>query len=229
MRDGIGLFPGLPEGFAAGFTTRASAPDALSSDEALERLRAALGASRSIRPKQVHGREVLEAPGTGDAILSGVPGTLVAVASADCVPIVLLDPVTGWTAAVHAGWRGTALRIVDAVLDALEARGVKGADLVAAFGPSISRDRYQVGPEVIDALRQAYEGVPVPDGAIVASRGDRSLLDVAAFDEALLRFRGVTRLQHAGLCTASRPDLPSYRRDGKGTGRILTGVVRLAR
>ena len=150
--------------------------------------------------------------------------------TADCVPILLADTVTGWIAAVHAGWRGTALRILDAVLDALKSEGVSPANLVAAFGPSISRDRYEVGPEVIQRLAEAYDGVPVDPSATRKGNGDRTLLDLAAFNRALLLHRGVpaAHLLDTGLCTFEREDfLHSYRRDGPGPGRILTGIVRL--
>jgi hypothetical protein len=186
----------------------------------------------------VHGRSILsfEAParkrgytllGEGDGLLACQPSVLLAVASADCVPVVLADPQTGWIAAVHAGWRGTALRVLDAALDALAARGVRPENLHAALGPSVSRDRYEVGPEVVAALRNAYRGVDVPAEAVRGGRGDRVFVDVAAFNAATLRARGVpaSRTTAPGLCTASTPDLPSWRRDGPGTGRILTGIV----
>ncbi|MGZ6970359.1 MAG: polyphenol oxidase family protein, partial [Thermoanaerobaculia bacterium] len=193
-----------------------------------------------VRLKQVHGACILtfeEPPrerrnlllGEADGLLTNQPNVLLAVASADCVPIVLADAVTGWMAAVHAGWRGTAARVLDAVLDALAARGVRLGNLFAAFGPSISRDRYEVGPEVVAMLRDAYRGVDVPSEAVREGQGDCHFVDVAAFNEAALCARGVRpeRIATSGLCTAGTPDLPSWRRDGAGAGRILTGIVRL--
>jgi YfiH family protein len=164
--------------------------------------------------------------GTGDAILSNEPNVLIVVASADCVPVVLADAATGWMAAVHAGWRGTALRVLDAALDALEARGVSLRNLAAAFGPSIARDRYEVGPEVVAALLGAY-GV-APEGALKLGAGGKAFVDVAAFDEAALLARGLdpARIHRSRICNAAAPDLPSWRRDGPGAGRILTGIVR---
>src|SRR5262245_52769451 len=102
--SGLRRFMGLPDGFAAGFTTRARAPDVVRSEETARRLAVALGAPRAerSRAKQVHGRGVLvlEDPpesgrdvvaGEADALLTREPGRLLAVASADCVPILLLD------------------------------------------------------------------------------------------------------------------------------------------
>ena len=227
-------------GFAAGFTRGPLAARSIDPDAAGRALAAALGApdAEVVRLTQVHGRIALtlEEParksrssvlGTADAVITKQQDVLLVVASADCVPVVLADPVTGWIAAVHAGWRGTAARVLDAALDALAARGVRPENLHAAFGPSISRDRYEVGPEVVAALRNAYRGVDVPAEAVRGGREDRATVDVAAFNAATLRARGVRadRTTASGLCTSSTPDLPSWRRDGPRTGRILTGIV----
>jgi polyphenol oxidase len=227
-------------GFAAGFTRGALTARALDPDLAGRALAEALGAPEAevVRLVQVHGSRVLtfEAPARkrghtlledGDALTACQPNVLLAVASADCVPIVLADPVSGWIAAVHAGWRGTALRVLDAALDALEARGVSLSNLSAAFGPSIARDRYEVGPEVVAALLDAY-GV-APEGAVAPGAGGKAFVDVAAFNEAALLARGVdpARVHRPRVCNAAEANLPSWRRDGPGAGRILTGVVRL--
>lgn len=226
-------------GFAAGFTRGALTARALDPDIAARALVEALGApdADTLRLEQVHGARVLtfDEParkrrsvllGEGDAVVTCQSNVLLAIASADCVPVVLADPVTGWMAAVHAGWRGTALRVLDAALDALAFRGVLPRNLSAAFGPSIARDRYEVGPEVVAALLAAY-GAP-PEGAVKPGGGGKAFVDVAAFDEASLLARGLdpARIHRPGLCNAAASDLPSWRRDGPGAGRILTGVVR---
>ena len=232
--------PGAP-GFAAGFTRGALTARALDPDAAARALAEALGApeAETVRLEQVHGARVFtfEEParkrrhvllGEGDALITSRPNVLLAVASADCVPVVLADPVSGWIAAVHAGWRGTVLRVLDAALDALEARGVSPRNLSAAFGPSIARDRYEVGAEVVEALLAAYGAAP--EGAVKAGAGGKAFVDVAAFDESALLGRGLdpARIHRPGFCNAAEADLPSWRRDGPGAGRILTGVVRLA-
>ena len=238
---GVTRLSGLSPGFAAGFTRGVLAERALDPDAAGRALAEALGApdAEVVRLKQVHGFRVLtieEPPrerrnthlGEGDGLLTCQPNVLLAVASADCVPIVLADPRTGWIAAVHAGWRGTAARVLDAALDALEARGVRVAGVTAAFGPSIARDRYEVGPEVVEALRASY-GV-APRDAITAGAGGKAFIDVAAFNVAALVARGVdpARIHQIGICNAAAADLPSWRRDGATTGRILTGIVRFS-
>ena len=228
-----------PAGFAAGSTTRLLAHDDLPVNDALRRLASALGApgAVTIRARQVHGRDVriaesiAPAPGEdlvlgdADAVLTDRRGVLVAVVTADCVPLVLVDEVSGWMAAVHAGWRGTAARIVDAVLDAFVDRGVPAERLVASFGPSIGRDSYEVGPEVVQALAASGDSA---GAAVSPGRGDRSYVDVAAFNEAALRRRGVRTIHVSTHDTYADPvRFPSYRRDGARTGRIVTGVIRL--
>ncbi|HUM03561.1 MAG TPA: polyphenol oxidase family protein [Thermoanaerobaculia bacterium] len=236
-----GLFRGLPSGVSAGFTTgtgggREAAP------RLARGLAAALGvpAARIALSRQVHGRGVLvvdaatadrsgDVVGVGDALMTRERGILLGVQSADCVPLLLADTEGPWIAAVHAGWRGTAARILDAVLELLEERGIPASRLVAAIGPCISQDRYEVGPEVVEALAAGHAPLDVPAGAVRPGRHDRSHVDVAAFNKALLAGRGLSSgsILDAALCTADRPDLfPSYRRDGKGAGRIVTGILR---
>jgi polyphenol oxidase len=190
--------------------------------------------------RQVHGRKVLVVDGSadfrddgivgiGDALVTRETGILLGIQSADCVPVLLADSGGPWIAAVHAGWRGTAARILDAVLDRLEEEGVPASRLVAGIGPCISRDRYEVGPEVVEELSRAHDDVAVPLCAVRPGHGDRTFLDVAAYNKAVLMRRGLAsgRILDAALCTAERPDLfPSYRRDGRGAGRIVTGIVR---
>lgn len=232
---GGALFEGLPDGVAAGFTTLDLVPDELEADEGARQLAALLGAPGApvARLKQVHGAAVVEAGGIppgevvvagfGDAVVTTQRGLVVAIATADCVPVVLVDAEAGVLAAVHAGWRGTAARVVDAALDALEARGARAERLLALFGPSISRDAYEVGPEVLAALDGA-----LPPGAAVPGHGDRSWLDVAACNEAALLRRGVPaeRIVRPSLCTFRAPErFSSYRRNGAKAGRIFTGAL----
>lgn len=91
-----------------------------------------------------------------DAMITQVPGVVLVVMVADCVPIVLYDPVTHTVAAVHAGWGGTVRGVTPATLAALADLGVDPADLIACIGPSIAPNRYQVGSEVADAAAAAF-------------------------------------------------------------------------
>jgi polyphenol oxidase len=240
LDGGFGRFSGFPADVPAGFTAGTDGRRAAS--RLAHGLARALGvpAARVALARQVHGRHVLVVEdaatippdgvvGSGDALVTRETGVLLGVQSADCVPILLADTAGPWIAAVHAGWRGTAARILDAVLDLLEEKGAAGSRLVTAIGPCISQARYEVGPEVVAELARTHADVSVPSGSVLPGRGDRSHLDVAAFNRAVLVRRGVAaeRILDAALCTAAHPDLfPSYRRDGKGTGRVVTGIVR---
>ena len=233
--EGGALFAGLPEGVTAGFTTLALVPDDLEADAGARRLAELLGVPLApvARLKQVHGATVVEpgivrpgevvVAGYGDALVTTERGLVLAIATADCVPVVLVDVEAGALAAVHAGWRGTAARIVDAALDALVERGARVDRIFALFGPSISGDVYEVGPEVLAAL----DGT-LPAAAVLPGRGDRSWLDVAACNEAALLSRGVRaeRIVRPRLCTFLEDGrFSSFRRDGTKAGRIYTGAV----
>ncbi len=235
-RDGGGaLFSGLPEGIAAGFTTLTLVPDDLDADGGARRFAGLLGVPTApvARLKQVHGAVVVEpgvvppgevvVAGAGDALVTTERGLVLAIATADCVPVVLVDAEAGVLAVVHAGWRGTAARIADAALDALLLRGARVDRTLALFGPSISGGVYEVGPEVLAAL----DGT-LPAAAVAPGRGDRSWLDVAACNEAALLARGVgaERIFRPRLCTfLGKGRFSSFRRDGANAGRIYTGAV----
>jgi len=137
------------------------------------RLAAALGADPAdfVFARQVHGatvRVVGEADrGSGaltlddaipdaDALVTGTPGVVLAILTADCVPIVLHDPAAGVLACVHAGWRGTAARVAAAAVAAMQALGSRPADVIAGIGPAMAPDRYQVGPDVHQAITRAF-------------------------------------------------------------------------
>jgi purine-nucleoside/S-methyl-5'-thioadenosine phosphorylase / adenosine deaminase len=121
--------------------------------------------------RQVHGRAVaLVGPGDRgrgagsdddaldgvDALVTATPGLGLAVLAADCVPLVLYDPVAHVLGCVHAGWRGTVARVAAAAVEAMATLGARPGDLLAAIGPAIEPDRYQVGPEVADAATDSF-------------------------------------------------------------------------
>lgn len=151
------------------------------------------------------------------------------VRTADCVPVLLADREGRAAAAVHAGWRGTAARVVQEAVRALARQGVPASRLLAALGPAILPCCYEVGAEVAAAVEAASEGV----GAAV-SRAGKASLDLQAANRAQLVAAGVPAgaIHLARLCTACRADLFfSDRREGRGTGRMMAsiGPSRLAR
>jgi YfiH family protein len=181
--------------------------------------------------QQVHGRDVhvVESdapPEAGDGLWTRCRGLPIAVRVADCVPILLWDPGARAVAAVHAGWRGTALDIAGAALEAGAALGVEPRRVHAALGPSIGAECYGVGDEVVQSLREA--GLRDAE-FLVPSPGPTPQVDLRAANRALLLRRGVPaeRVEDVGGCTRCHPErYPSFRRDGALAGR-MRGVVLL--
>ena len=137
------------------------------------RLAAALGANPGdfVFARQVHGAGVrIVGPadrGSGaftlddavpdtDALVTTSPDVVLAILTADCVPIVLHDPVAGVLACVHAGWRGTVARVPAAAVAAMQSLGSRPSDILAGVGPAAAPARYQVGPDVHQAVTQAF-------------------------------------------------------------------------
>jgi len=162
-----------------------------------------------------------------DIVLSDDPGRALVVQVADCVPLLLADRVTGAVAAAHAGWRGTALNAAGAAVTAMAREfGTRPADLVVAHGPSIGACCYVVGEEPVTAFRDG--GFDESLGRWFSLDADGRLrLDLWTANRDQLVAAGVPAesIHLSALCTASHPEVfPSYRRDGKGTGRIAAVI-----
>jgi YfiH family protein len=112
--------------------------------------------------KQIHSTCVVDSAAwreglEGDALVASAAGVGVAVKTADCVPVLIADPVRRVVAAVHAGWRGTVDGIVgEAVRHLVSQQGSDPANLLAAFGPSIGECCFEVGPEVAQLFRPLF-------------------------------------------------------------------------
>lgn len=140
-----------------------------------------------------------------DALVTSDVGTVMAALAADCVPIVLYDPVCHMLACVHAGWRGMVARVVEPALAAMATLGTRAADVIAALGPAISPEVYQVGGEVAAEVRQAFG-----DGAeslLVADGTGRWLLDIWGGNRLALAAAGVpaTQIHVAQVPTGPAP------------------------
>ncbi len=190
------------------------------------------------RVRQVHGAAVhvvgaAAADSTSrpeaDALVTATPGQALAVVTADCVPILLADPVSGAVGAVHAGWRGTAAGVTGAAVAALARHwNVPPARLVAAIGPSIGACCYDVGEELVDAFAAA--GHDEAARATWFSRdADRRLrLDLWAANRDLLVRAGLSavNVHLAGLCTKTHLTwFESYRAEGAAAGRLAAIIV----
>jgi YfiH family protein len=166
--------------------------------------------------KQIHSSTCVAAGGRtgvlgeGDALLEDAPGSVVAVKTADCIPLLLVDEKQRAVAAVHAGWRGTAAGIVAAAVAQMRRRfGTQPQDVHAAIGPGIGKCCYEVGPEV--AAQFGEQG--------------RAHIDLAAENRRQLVAAGVTpgRIYASNLCTQCMPEeFHSFRRDKEASGRLYS-------
>jgi YfiH family protein len=177
--------------------------------------------------RQVHGATTVTAtrPGAGpeaDALATTTPGIAVGVVTADCVPVLLVDPSRRVAAAVHAGWRGAAAGILGAAVAHLAQQfGTGPAAVEAAIGPAIAGCCYEVGAEVADAFRASSGDTTA---AAWSERRGRRFVDLRVAARLLLQAAGVERTALVGPCTACGAGYHSYRRDGAGVGRQLSFV-----
>lgn len=203
----------------------------------------AFAAERGMTPvimRQLHSDTIhrLEAaPGKkleGDALLTNVPGLLLVIRTADCLPVFLYDPSGPAVAAVHCGWRGTEKRILEKAVKAMgEAYGSKPEDMMAALGPCIGAACYEVGVEVKKAFVKAGfpEGLFVERGKLpeiqIPNYQGKYLLDLRAANVWLLTqmgFRKAHILNTGPVCTHCEPRLFSYRRHPADPRRMVNFI-----
>jgi purine-nucleoside/S-methyl-5'-thioadenosine phosphorylase / adenosine deaminase len=211
------------------------------------RLAAALGVSLDdfVFARQVHGAGVRvadaadrgrgafsldDAVESADALVTATPGLILAILTADCLPVVLHDPAAGVLACVHAGWRGTVAGVTAAAVTAMKDLGSRPSDLVAGLGPAIAGDRYQVGPDVREAVTAAFGPAAMtflrPDRRPAADP-DRWLFDLQAANRHALREAGVPDTQiHASAVPTGTGDFFSDRA-ARPCGRLAL-VARLS-
>lgn len=161
-----------------------------------------------------------------DGLITDTPGTTLAVFGADCLTILLYDPVHRAAGALHAGWRGTALGIADRAVEAMTAAfGTRPADLAACLGPSIGKCCFETGPEVPEAMRAALgEGAepfldPLPNG--------KAMVDLKGLNRLRLERAGVKTFDVSPDCTRCAPHRYwSHRYAGERRG-IQAAVISL--
>ncbi len=173
--------------------------------------------SRLATVKQVHSAACVFAEGRpgvlgeADALIEDRPVSVVAVKTADCIPVLVADEKKRAVAAIHAGWRGTAAHIVERAVEQMAERlGTSPADLHAAIGPGIGACCYEVGPEV----------------AAQFGRQGRVHLDLAEENRKQLINIGIPkdRVYVSGLCTMCGPEFHSFRRDKDAAGRMYSFI-----
>jgi polyphenol oxidase len=176
---------------------------------------------------QVHGNEVsyldartAQPPGPVDAIFTDVPGRALCVLVADCLPVLIADPVARIVGAAHAGREGMVAGVVPALVAAMTEAGAIPARMRALTGPAICGGCYEVPAEL-----QARVSATVPESRCETYDGTTGL-DIPAGVRAQLTEAGVGSVRSVPRCTRESADLFSYRRDGR-TGRFA-GLIWLA-
>ena len=178
--------------------------------------------------KQVHGARVFfadESEGKeqvcADSIVAREKGIGVGVVTADCVPIVLCVPDSGCVCAVHAGWRGTFLRIAGETVSSMtDNYSCRGSDVLAVIGPAIGICSYEVRDDLSSQFASRFGA---GEDWIRGKGGGKFLLDLVELNRVQLRAAGVSRIEVMDICTCCG-GLPSYRRDGSSAGRMLSFI-----
>ncbi len=177
--------------------------------------------------EQVHGTLVADADAASchpqaDACIARHRGSVCAVMTADCLPVLLCDTQGSVVGAAHAGWKGLAAGVIEATVQAMNA---DPQNLMAWMGPAIGRDAFEVGEEV----RATFTGSD-PQAASAFSpaplrvEGKKWLADIYALARLRLNALGIMQIYGGGYCTyREREKFFSYRRDG-ATGRMGTFI-----
>lgn len=154
-----------------------------------------------------------------DAIITNSPKVVLLMRFADCVPVLLFNPVNCVIGLAHAGWKGTVQKIARVAVEKMnQAFGTKPQDIQACIGPSISSERYPVGLDVINEVKDAFPNVWQ---ALVYFNKDQYHLDLWRSNGQVLKEAGVEKITHANICTATNfKDWFSHRAEKGKTGRF---------
>ncbi len=216
----LGRRGGVSDGFVAGLDmgSRGMDPDDPRMEPIMENRRrgvdAVMPGARLVTAYQVHSAECVvadtwveaERP-RADALVTDRPGLLLGILTADCAPVLLADSKSGVVGAAHAGWRGAHGGVLEAVVEGMEALGANREDMVAAIGPAIALESY----EVDDAFRERFT---LMDGRFFApGREGHWFFDLEGYAEARLDAMGVGQVDCLGLDTYTEETrFFSYRR-----------------
>jgi hypothetical protein len=168
-----------------------------------------------VAERRVEGAPLVQA----DGLVTDSPGMTLYLRFADCVPILLFDPVHRVAGIVHAGWRGTIAKVAGRAVEKLAAEfGSKPGDILAGIGPSIGPDHYAVGNETAGFVQSAFGS----RSDLMLARDEGELrLDLWAANREALREAGVENVEVAGICTACHTDdWYSHRMENGRTGRF---------
>ena len=220
-RQGPGISAAPFERFNLGLRSGDSADSVEANRSALQQALGLPAAPRWLR--QVHGINVAELgplpsphEPQADAAVSHIPGTVLSILTADCLPVLFCADDGSEIGAAHAGWRGLATGVLEATLTQLHSPRER---LLAWLGPCIGAASYEVGEEVRDAFVAADAAMTA---CFVPTRPGHWLCDLAALARRRLAAAGVTRIHGGGFDTFSDARFYSYRRDGARSGRFAS-------
>jgi polyphenol oxidase len=219
-RDGgvsDGIYGGLNGGLNGGLGSR---DDAVNVSENRRRMAERMGvrSENFVSVHQLHSPDTVVATGPwegpsrpkADAIVTRTEGLAIGVTAADCGPVLLVDPNARVIGAAHAGWKGALTGILESTVEAMEKLGADRRNVVAAIGPLIRQQSYEVGGEFVerfieDAADNAMFFLP-------ATREGHSMFDLAGFIRMRLENTGVLMIDDLGVDTYSDERFYSYRR-----------------
>jgi polyphenol oxidase len=192
-----------------------------------------ISAEQLVFPRQTHTSCVTEIYGLPeeeleetDALVTNQPGICLCIQTADCVPILLFDPKQNAVAAIHAGWRGTVKEIVREAIQKLKSSFHSSpSDILAIIGPSIGPDIYEVGNEVVEAVRK---NIPYAKKTLIKNSSGKFHLNLWEANRQVLLDCNVSleKIEILGECTFQKSEKYfSARRDGLGTGRLVSGIM----
>ena len=164
-----------------------------------------------------------------DAFICKLPGVAIGVRTADCVPILLYDPVQRVVAAIHSGWKGTVLKIAQKTIGLMKCDfGCLPENLRAVIGPAISPNSFQVGPEVVEKFKDA--GFPMSQIWSFRGESDGSPMsgghhiDLFTANTWILEKSGVRDIQVFNIDTFTDMSFFSARREGTACGRNINAI-----
>jgi len=216
-REG-GVSSGIYKGLNVGLGSSDNREDVL---ENRRRVAEKLGATPEhlVTPYQIHSTKVLSVSGPfaeeddkrADALVTNTPGVAIGILTADCGPILFVDPENGVIGAAHSGWKGAVDGILPNTVDAMQQLGADPTNITAVMGPMISQKAYEVGPEF--ALRFLEQSQDNQRFFVPSDKPLHSMFDLPAFIKAQLDQLGLKEVIDLKLCTYADADrFFSYRR-----------------
>jgi len=227
---------GVSDGIYAGLNCGRGSndvPDHVEANRALVAQHMGVTAANLASVHQYHSADVivvdgpLGTPPKADAMVTKTKGCALGILTADCQPVLFADHKAGVVGAAHAGWKGAKAGVLQATVDAMVSLGADPTNIVAAIGPCIHQDNYEVGPDFIEAVTHDD---PTALTFFKQGDGDRMRFDLPGYGLLALERAGVTRAVALDHCTYADPDrFFSYRRTchekAADYGRLIACIV----